>query len=138
VGTAIERATAWGSAGIDRAKLRPLVDFSLWDWLTRWRWRFVAFLVIATIVVIAALFIASLAAAGELRNFYEWLIENTTGEYWTDIMRRNPWAYGVPGAILFLIILLVLVPAPFWIPGALGTFVIFWLGFLGGHVFWGR
>ena len=83
---------------------------------------------------VGALFLG-LLLTGSLRTFYDWLIGWTTaGEPWTHIMRDNPWIYWA-GAGSVLLVLFKVVPRQ-----AVGRLyliaLVFFVGFLGGHVFW--
>jgi hypothetical protein len=65
---------------------------------------------------------------------YQWLVENTTGQHYTELMRQNPWLYVVP-AIWILIIAGWLLPRKYW-GRAILIYIVFGLGFVAGHVFW--
>lgn len=65
---------------------------------------------------------------------YKWLWQHTTGEPYTDIMRRHPWLLLSTGSVLLVILGTFL---PFTRRGRvvyiIAGFVVF---FVAGHVFW--
>ncbi len=115
----------------------PGANFSFWAWLQRKRWREVLFYLLFGIAVIATLLVVSLAMAHELGNFYEWLISWTNdGEEWTKFMRKHPAVFPPLALGLFLLVAGGFTPWRLWPPAFLSAFIIFFLGFLGGHVYW--
>jgi hypothetical protein len=78
--------------------------------------------------------VAGLFVTGRLGDVYEVIYTWWPGRPWTHVMRDSPWLYGglvVPlGAVPY-----ALAPPQRW-GRAFLTYVIFLIGFLGGHVFW--
>lgn len=65
---------------------------------------------------------------------YQVLQDNTTRREFTDIMREEPWLYIVP-AVGIVITFGWLLPQRLW-ARAFYTYLVFGIGFVGGHVFW--
>ena len=78
--------------------------------------------------------VLALLVTGRLDDVYETIYTAVPGEPWTHVMRAHPVLYlalVVPlGAVPY-----VLAPPQRW-GRAFLTYVIFLIGFLGGHVFW--
>jgi hypothetical protein len=101
------------------------------------KWLFFVFLVGA--LVLATFLAIAATQPGDtllerLNAAYQWLIKNTTGRHYTDLMRENPWLYLVP-AIWILTIAGWLLPRKYW-GRAILIYIAFGLGFVAGHVFW--
>ena len=112
-------------------------EFSLWDWWKRKPWRRAVFVAILTVTVAVTLLILGLVIAGELGNFYRWLVDQTNaGQQWTDWMREHPRVFPLAAFAVFIVLGGVLVPWRLWPPVYLTSFLLFFLGFLGGHVYW--
>ena len=112
-------------------------EFSLWAFWKRYRAAMVGFFIVLGVAVVFTLFVGALAAAGELGNFYGWLIDQTNaGQPWTDFMRDHRAIFPVGALVVFLGLGAWLVPWKLWAPAYLVAFVVFFLGFLGGHVYW--
>lgn len=86
-------------------------------------------------ITLAVLLVATVLTAALMFEYYEPLYEETTGEPYTHIMRRNPWllpaiAFPVMGAAVWR------VPFQWW-----GRILLVWvvggLWFLAGHIYWG-
>lgn len=88
---------------------------------------------VACVAALSAL-IAWLAISGTLGDFYRTVYTAWPGEPWTDAMRDRPWIYAVVALVLSVVPFL-LAPKNRW-GRAFLTYVIFLVGFLGGHVFW--
>ncbi|MDP6402090.1 MAG: hypothetical protein QF467_00910 [SAR202 cluster bacterium] len=69
-----------------------------------------------------------------LQAAYVVLWTNTTQQQFTDIMREKPWTYSIP-AIGVIFISGWQLPRKFW-GRAVFTYIVFGIGFVGGHVFW--
>ncbi|MET0578599.1 MAG: hypothetical protein ABW122_08065 [Ilumatobacteraceae bacterium] len=93
-----------------------------------------AFLVAALAVAIFSATVTGLLASGHLGSFYELVWTHVGGRPWTHIMRDHPVSYAGL-AVTLTIVPFVLAPEGRW-GRAFLTYVIFWVGFLGGHVFW--
>ncbi len=65
---------------------------------------------------------------------YQALQDNTTRQEFTEIMREEPWLYTLP-AIGIIFVLGWLLPQRQW-ARAFYTYLVFGVGFVGGHVFW--
>lgn len=78
--------------------------------------------------------LVSLFLSGVLGEVYEAIYTFWPGRPWTHVMREKPWIY-LALAILFLWLPYTLSPPTRW-GRAFVSYVVFWAGFLGGHVFW--
>ena len=88
---------------------------------------------VATFLVITALFPGD-TYLDRLEAAYVVLWTNTTRQQFTDIMRENFLLYIIPaGGIVFLSGWQL--PRQFW-ARALFAYIVFGIGFVGGHVFW--
>lgn len=65
---------------------------------------------------------------------YQSLLDNTTRTEFTDIMREEPWLYVLP-AVGIIFVFGWLLPQRLW-ARAFYTYLVFGIGFAGGHVFW--
>ena len=65
---------------------------------------------------------------------YEALLDNTTRQDFTEIMRDEPWLYLVPAAGIIFVFGWLL-PQRHW-ARAFYVYLVFGIGFVGGHVFW--
>lgn len=92
------------------------------------RWFVTAVLVFSTAV-------AALLITGHLGDVYRRIYEFWPGRPWTHVMRDHPWIYAVLAVALSVL--------PFWLAPrdrwgrSFLIYVVFLVGFLGGHVFWG-
>lgn len=122
-----------------KSKFEQIADFDIRPHAARilteakYRRIIVAVLVIITLVLISGIVFGWLGPA------YEWLWMTTTAwtgnpRPYTEIMRDNPWIYLVL-AFALVIVPLVLLPRRVW-NVLLAVYLTFWVGFLGGHVFW--
>ena len=89
-----------------------------------------------TAIVLAALTVvgAIAYAGGWLDDWYRSLYINTTGRPYTEIMRERPWLFPAVATLAIVPASFVL-PRQYWVRLFL-LFLTFWVGFLGGHVFW--
>lgn len=71
---------------------------------------------------------------GWLDDWYRSLYMNTAGRPYTEIMRERPWLFPA-GATIAIVPASFLLPRQYWVRLVL-LFLTFWVGFLGGHVFW--
>ncbi|MEZ4502840.1 MAG: hypothetical protein R3C39_09465 [Dehalococcoidia bacterium] len=108
----------------DVSKLKEFAaDNAKWFKIAGW-------LVGATVLVLAGLLVS-----GRIDEFYEMLWSTCCwGEPWTNVMRRVPFAYPT-------VFLIPTVGLARYLPLRVGTRIIvvwvtFFVGFLGGHVFW--
>ena len=92
------------------------------------------FLVFMAVVAAFTTIVGLLLVNGTLGDLYESVWSRWPGRPWTHVMRERPWIYallaGALGVVPFL-----LAPRNRW-GRAFLTYVIFLIGFLGGHVFW--
>ena len=103
-------------------------------------YRLVSFLVLLGLVVAVALVLFASFGTGDtflarLNSAYELVWSNTAGKPYTFIMRDNTWLFplfAVPGIVLTAYRL----PQRIWARASL-VWVVFGLGFLAGHVYWG-
>ena len=96
-------------------------------------------LILITVVVAATFLAVTTFFPGEtylerLEAAYVVLWTNTIQKQFTDIMRENPYLYAIP-AIGIIFVLGWQLPRRFW-ARAIFTYVVFGIGFVGGHVFW--
>ncbi len=75
-----------------------------------------------------------LLATGVLGDVYRAIYTAWPGRPWTHVMRDHPWIYVVL-AVALVWLPFVLSPPTRW-GRAFVSYVVFWVGFLGGHVFW--
>lgn len=112
--------------------MRPMIEET--GGLLRWAAALVlvGLVLIATILVVTAFFPGQ-NYANRLQTAYKVLWTETTRRQFTDIMREKPWLYLVPaGGLIFVVGWLL--PQKYW-GRAIFTFLVFGLGFVGGHVF---
>jgi hypothetical protein len=95
------------------------------------RWLLIAY---GAAVLVFSVVVIVLLVNGTLADFYESIWSRWPGRPWTEVMRDNPWIYLVL-AVVLAIVPLLLAPRDRW-GRAFLTYVVFWIGFLGGHVFW--
>ena len=88
----------------------------------------------ATIFVVFVLRFPGDSFGQKLLTAYTSLWENTTKDKFTSIMRAQPWLYGVPATGLIFVSGWKLATRN-WGRAAL-IYIIFSIGFVGGHVFW--
>jgi hypothetical protein len=93
----------------------------------------IALLLVATFFAVTAFFPGD-TYFDRLGRAYELLWQGTTREQFTFIMRRNPWLYAIPSVGIVLVTGWLL-PARQW-GRAILVYIVFFLGFVGGHVFW--
>ena len=101
--------------------------------------RWVFFLVLVGLIVLAALWILAALQPGDtflerLGAAYRWLWTNTTGREYSDIMRENPLLLIIPAAVIIVVSGWKL-PRRYW-GRAVMFYITFGIGFLSGHVFW--
>jgi len=93
-----------------------------------------AFLVYASLVLAFSAAVVTLLATGMLAGAYEAIWSRVPGRPWTHVMRDHPWIYGVL-AVWLSVVPFLLAPRGRW-GRAFLAYVLFVVGFLGGHVFW--
>jgi hypothetical protein len=128
-------------AGVDAPERRP--DAPVLDWNTVRRaartirrdpHRRTIFLAYLGAVAIFSVIVGGLLVSGVLGDVYESIWQWYPGRPWTHVMRDNPWIYAVL-AVSLSVVPFLLAPRGRW-GRAFLTYVIFLVGFLGGHVFW--
>ena len=87
----------------------------------------------ATLIAVGAFFPGD-TYVDRLSAAYESIWKNTTRRQFTDIMREHTWLYLVP-AIGVILVSGYQLPRKFW-GRALYTYIVFGVGFVGGHVLW--
>jgi hypothetical protein len=93
-----------------------------------------AFLAFAGLVLAFSAAVIGLLATGVLSAAYEAIWSRFPGRPWTHVMRDHPWIYGALAAALSVVPFL-LAPRDRW-GRAFLAYMLFVVGFLGGHVFW--
>ena len=93
----------------------------------------IASILVATFLVVAAYFPGD-TYLERLEEAYVVLWANTAQRQFTDIMRENPWTYVIPAAGIILGSGWLL-PRKYY-GRAVFTYIVFGIGFVGGHVFW--
>ena len=94
---------------------------------------FIALLLVATFFAVTAWFPGD-SYFDKLEQAYIVLWKSTTQKQFTDIMRQNPLLYAIPSVgIVFLTGWQL--PRKLW-ARALFAYMVFGIGFVGGHVFW--
>ena len=103
--------------------------------LRRWAASLVSFGLIigATFLAVVAFFPGD-AYLDRLNAAYELMLNNTTRRQFTDIMRERPWLYLIP-AVGVIFVSGWQLPRRFY-GRAVYTYIVFGVGFVGGHVFW--
>ena len=104
--------------------------------LRRWAFFFIA--IAASLVgtfFLVTYFFEGATYRDSLEEAYSFIWENTTREQFTFIMRRKPWLYILP-AVTIIFATGWLLPRTFW-ARSLFTYLVFGIGFVGGHVLWG-
>jgi len=101
--------------------------------------RWIISLLLIAIVLAITFFIVTALFPGDtyidrLGAAYVVLWTNTTQRQFTDIMRETPWLYFVP-AVGVIFVFGWQLPRRFW-SRAIFTYIVFIIGFVGGHVFW--
>jgi len=90
--------------------------------------------IVVGVVIAFSVIVALLLATGVLGNVYRAIYMFWPGRPWTHVMRENPWTY------LLLAVGLVWLPYTLSPPLRWGrafvSYVVFWVGFIGGHTFW--
>ena len=94
---------------------------------------FIALILVATFFAVTALFPGD-SYLDRLEEAYIVLWTNTTQRQFTDIMRENPHLYAIP-AVGIVFLTGWQLPRKLW-ARALFAYVVFGIGFVGGHVFW--
>jgi len=103
--------------------------------LRRWVGSLVLFgVVIGGTFLAAAAFFPGDTYLDRLSAAYEAVWKNTTRRQFTDIMRERPWLYLVP-AIGVIFVSGWQLPRRFY-GRAIYTYIVFGVGFVGGHVLW--
>jgi hypothetical protein len=95
---------------------------------------FVVGAILSTVFVVTVLFFPGDNFGQKLLTAYTTLWENTTRDKFTSIMRAQPWLYGVPATGLVFMSGWKLATRS-WGRAAV-VYIIFSVGFVGGHVFW--
>ncbi|MDJ0953772.1 MAG: hypothetical protein QNJ81_08830 [Acidimicrobiia bacterium] len=124
----LERIAKWDID--DRFGISALVSRS-WKWLTdrqRLAWVLGIAIGITAIGVILAL-------TGALGDAYRWVFERFGGRQFTYVMRDYPWVFGILAVAAIGAPFLLFKPESWKAAGL--AYIVFWTGFLGGHVFWG-
>lgn len=93
----------------------------------------IAVIIIATVLAATAFFPGD-GYADKVEAAYELLWQKTTRREFTEIMRERPWLYIIPSVGVILVAGWQL-PSRYW-GRALFVYLVFFIGFLGGHVFW--
>ena len=93
----------------------------------------IALLLAVTFLVVTAYFPGD-TYIDRLEAAYEVIWENTTQEQFTDIMRDKPWTFIIPAAGIIFVSGWQL-PRRFY-GRAIFAYLVFGIGFVGGHVFW--
>jgi hypothetical protein len=93
-----------------------------------------AFLVFASLVLAFSAAVGALLATGVLADAYEAIWSRFPGRPWTHIMRDHPGIYGGL-AVTLSVVPFLLAPRGRW-GRAFIAYMLFVVGFLGGHVFW--
>ena len=93
----------------------------------------VALLVVTTFLAVTALFPGD-TYMDRLGAAYKVFWMNTTRKQFTLIMRENVWLYVIPAAGIVLISGWQF-PRRYW-ARAIFAYMVFGIGFVGGHVFW--
>ena len=103
--------------------------------LRRWM---ISLILIAIVLAITFFTVTQLFPGGSyidrLGAAYVVLWTSTTQRQFTDLMRDTPWLYIVP-AIGLIFVFGWQLPRKFW-GRAIFTYIVFIIGFVGGHVFW--
>lgn len=102
--------------------------------ITRNRTKRRAFLVFASLVLAFSAAVVGLLATGVLATAYEAIWSRFPGRPWTHVMRDHPWIYGAL-AVPLSVVPFVLAPRDRW-GRAFLAYMLFVVGFIGGHVFW--
>jgi len=92
------------------------------------------FLAFAAAVAVLSTVVVVLLVNGTLADVYESVWRRWPGRPWTHAMRDNPWIYLLL-AVALGVTPFLLAPRNRW-GRAFLTYVMFLIGFLGGHVFW--
>jgi hypothetical protein len=93
----------------------------------------IAAVIVATVLTVTAFFPGE-GLVDKLEAAYKLLWERTTRRQFTFIMRDRPWLYFIP-SIGLLVISGWQLPYRYW-GRALFLYIVFGIGFVGGHVFW--
>ena len=93
----------------------------------------IALLLAATFLAVTAFFPGE-TYLDRLEAAYVVLWTKTTQQQFTDIMRENPYLYAIP-AVGIIFVSGWQLPRRFW-ARAIFTYIVFGIGFVGGHVFW--
>ena len=91
-------------------------------------------LVLASTFLVVTAFFPGDTYMDRLEAAYVVLWTNTTQRQFTDIMRENPWLYIIPAAGVVFVSGWQL-PRKYY-ARAIYAYVVFGIGFVGGHVFW--
>ena len=94
---------------------------------------FIALILVATFFAVTAWFPGD-SYFDKLEQAYIVLWKSTTQKQFTDIMRENPLVYAIP-AVGIVFLTGWQLPRKLW-ARALFAYVVFGIGFVGGHVFW--
>jgi hypothetical protein len=90
--------------------------------------------ILVGVVAAFSLTVGILLATGLLAQVYESIYMFWPGRPWTDVMRDHPWVYGIL-ALASLWLPFTLSHRTHWARAFMG-YAFFWVGFLGGHIFW--
>jgi hypothetical protein len=93
-----------------------------------------AFLALFSLVMTFTAAVIALLATGVLASAYEAIWSRFPGRPWTHVMRDKPWIYGLLAVVLSALPFL-LAPRGRW-GRAFIAYMLFVVGFIGGHVFW--
>jgi hypothetical protein len=134
LGRQVEQA---GPAVADAVLDNRVATFSFGDWAHGSGWRKVVFWAILSAVLALTALVLALTAAGELGSSYRWLVDTFNGGIpYTHTMRDNPFVTSVLALCTFGGLGYVLFRRDHWVPAYLLAFVVFFIGFVLGHVYW--
>ena len=94
---------------------------------------FITLILAVTFFIVTAYFPGD-SYSEKLSDAYEFVWKNTTRTEFTDIMQDHPWTYVIP-SIGILVISGWQLPRKYY-GRAIFAYIVFGIGFVGGHVFW--